>query len=84
MKLLGKIKAAIDTKWPAGPIRSGDAQFFEEAYAMLAAIQNPYRNATMHLDQRYDTSEAEHIKAMVNGFMRKLASRMDENGLPLA
>jgi hypothetical protein len=24
--------------------------FFAEAYAALAAIQNPYRNATMHLD----------------------------------
>ncbi len=30
------------------------------------------------------TEEARHIFEIVGGFMRKLASRMDENGLPLA
>jgi hypothetical protein len=61
-----------------------DGQFFEEAYAALAAIQNPYRNATMHLDQKYTPEEARHVFEMVGGFMRKVSSRMDENGMPLA
>lgn len=84
MKLLGKIKAEIDVRWPAGQIRAGDAQFFEEALAVLAAAQNPYRNNTMHLDKRYDMDEAQDIKVLVSAFMRKVASRMDEQGLPLA
>lgn len=84
MKLLRKIKDEIDRRWPSGPIRTGDAQFFEETYGCLAAIQNPYRNATMHLDHNYDLEEAKHIAEMVGGFMKRLAKRMDESGLPLA
>ena len=30
----------------------GDGQTFDEMYATLAAMQNPWRNATMHLDQK--------------------------------
>lgn len=84
MKLLSKIKAEVDARWPAGPIRTGEAQFFEEALAVLAAAQNPYRNNTMHLDKRYDMQEAQDIKMLVSAFMRKVASRMDERGQPLA
>jgi hypothetical protein len=45
-------------------------------------MQNPYRNATMHLDQKYTEEEAKHIFEIVKGSMRKLASRCDENGDP--
>ena len=47
-------------------------------------MQNPWRNGTMHLDQVYTPEDARHIFEVVGGFMRKLASRMDEDGLPLA
>lgn len=83
--MLRELKAAIDAKWPGSSTRlSGDGEFFDNAYAALAAIQNPWRNATMHLDQKYTDDEARHIFDLVKGFMLKLASRMDENGLPLA
>lgn len=63
---------------------TGDGRYFEEAYGALSGIQNPWRNATMHLDQKYTTEEAQHVLDMVGGFMRKLASRCDEMGEPKA
>jgi hypothetical protein len=84
-KLLSALKAAIDKKWPSNSDRmSGDGEFFDNAYAALAGLQNPWRNATMHLDQKYTLEEAKHILEVVRGFMMRLANRMDENGLPLA
>jgi len=35
-------------------------------------MQNPWRNATMHLDQKFTDEEARHIFEIVKGFMRKL------------
>jgi hypothetical protein len=84
MKVLGAIEGEIDKRWPPALVRIGDAELFENAYAALSGMQNPWRNATMHLDQKYTLEEARHIFEVVKGFMRKLASRMDENGLPLA
>jgi len=82
---LAKLDGAIRAKWPDAAAKfSGDGQFFEEAHAALSGMQNPYRNATMHLDQKYTPDEAAHIMALVKGFLMKLALRMDEDGLPLA
>lgn len=82
-KMLAAIKAEIDRRWQGSSNRlTGDGQFFEEAYAALAAMQNPWRNATMHLDQKYTEEEAKHIFDMVRGFMRRVASRCDEDGEP--
>jgi hypothetical protein len=48
-KTLTAIKGELDRRWPGSSNRlSGDGRFFEEAYAALAAMQNPWRNATMH------------------------------------
>jgi hypothetical protein len=74
----------MDRRWPSSHRLDGDGRYFEEAYAVLSAMQNPYRNATMHLDQKYTPEVARHIFEIVGGFMRKLSSRMDEDGLPLA
>ena len=57
---------------------------FDEAYGALAGMQNPYRNSTMHLDDKYTPDEARHIFEVVKGFMARLAVRMDEQGAPLA
>jgi hypothetical protein len=86
MKALGSIKAEVDKRWPSsGPARlSGDGRFFEEFYGALSGMQNPYRNATMHLDHNYTADEAEHIFLVVKGIMQKVASRMDEMGEPKA
>jgi len=47
-------------------------------------MQNPYRNATMHLDKVYTPEDARYIFEVVGGIMRKISSRMDENGDPKA
>jgi hypothetical protein len=82
--LLKAIKQEIDHRWPPSLIKSGDAETLDLAYAALAGMQNPWRNSTMHLDQVYTLEDAKHVFEIVGGFMRKLASRMDENGLPPA
>jgi hypothetical protein len=63
---------------------SGDGALFEELYASLDAVRNPWRNAPMHVERKYTDDEAEHIFVAVKGFMMKLASRCDEDGKPFA
>ena len=84
-RMLGTIKAELDRRWPTSSDRlAGDGQIFEEAYAALAAMNNPWRNATMHLDHKYTEEEARHVFDVVRGFMQRLASRCDEEGNPQA
>jgi hypothetical protein len=78
------IKAEMDRRWNASARMSGDGKFFEETYAVLAAMRNPYRNSTMHLEQNYNPKDARYVFDTVKVFLQKVASRMDENGLPLA
>jgi hypothetical protein len=83
--MLKKLSAEIERRWPGSSNRmSGVGEFFDSAYAALSAMQNPYRNSTMHLDQKYTLDEASHIIEIVKGFMKKIALRMDDGGLPLA
>jgi hypothetical protein len=82
-KMLDGFKMEMDKKWPASSRLSGDGRKFEEIYAALAAMQNPYRNDTMHQDKKYTLEEARYIFGMVGGLMRKAAERLDENGHPL-
>ncbi|WBT36507.1 hypothetical protein [Hyphomicrobium sp. DMF-1] len=82
---LKAIKAEIDRRWPANTGRmGGDARFFDEVYGALAGMQNPYRNATMHLDDKYTGEEARHLMELVRGIMGMLANRMNERGQPQA
>jgi hypothetical protein len=84
-KMLGLVKREIERRWPTGTDRlTGDGQTFDELHAALAAMQNPWRNATMHLDKKYTEEEAEHIFDVVGGLMRRVASRCDEDGEPKA
>ena len=85
MTILRAIKAGIDTKWPNATARMvADATLFESLHASLDAVRNPWRNATMHVESKYTDDEAEHIFIAVKGFMKKLASRCDEEGNPRA
>jgi hypothetical protein len=78
-------KDGIEKKWPNGAARmSGDGALFDELYASLDAVKNPWRNGTMHVEKKYTPEEAIHIYSAVRGFMMRLADRMDENGLPIA
>jgi hypothetical protein len=83
--LLKNIDDAIQAKWPHAKDKfQGDGKLFEEFHAALHAMQNPYRNATMHLDAKYSPSEAEVIRIVVKGLLAKVAARMNEDGLPHA
>jgi hypothetical protein len=79
------IKTEIDRRWPNSTHRlTGDGQTFDELYGALAGMQNPYRNATMHLDKVYTEEDASHIFEVVRGLMKRVASRCDEDGEPKA
>jgi hypothetical protein len=85
MKLLNAIEKEMDKRWLKAQARfSGDGKAFEELYAVLAAIQNPYRNSTMHLDAKYTAEQALDIMNAVRRFMITVANRMDEYGDPRA
>lgn len=82
---LRKVEDRMDLKWPPSTARmTGDGQFFDALFGSIRGMQNPYRNNTMHFDQKYDRDEAMHIFELVKGVMQKIASRMDENGQPPA
>jgi hypothetical protein len=84
-EMLKRIRTGIDTRWPTTADRmSGDGALFESLQASLDAVRNPWRNSTMHVENKYTEEEAEHIFAAVRGFARQLAARCDEKGLPLA
>jgi hypothetical protein len=83
--ILKSILAGIEMKWPTAASRmNGDGATFDALYASLDAVKSPWRDATMHVDKKYNPDEAEHIFAAVRGFMRALSLRMDENGEPKA
>lgn len=82
-KVLGNIKDGISNKWPTVASRNtGDGALFDALYASFDAAKNPWRNTTMHVESKYTDDEAEHIFVAVRGLMKRLASRMDEQGLP--
>jgi hypothetical protein len=83
-RILEKIKKELERRQSAAAWRSGDKEFFAEAYASLDAVRVAWRNPTMHVENKYTEDEAEHIFVTVRGFTKKLASRMDENGEPKA
>ena len=85
-EILKKIKDdGIAKKWPTKADRmAGDGALFDALHASLDAVKTPLRDSTMHIENIYTDAEAKHIFELVKGFMMKLASRMDENGLPLA
>jgi hypothetical protein len=83
--VLRSIKNELDRRWPHAKDRfDGQGKIFSALYASLAAIQNPYRDATMHLEKKYNPEDAIHIFVMVKGLMAKIAEQMDENGEPKA
>lgn len=84
-KILPQVRAGINAKWPTVAVRAtGEGAFFDDLYASLDAVKNPWRNSTMHPANKYTQKEAEHVFAAVRGFVMKLADRCDENGDPKA
>jgi hypothetical protein len=86
-RILKLIKDEIDRRNSAGSTVWGtttDAEFFADVHVSLDAVKNVWRNATMHVESKYTPEEAERIWGATRGLMIKLASRLDENGQPLA
>jgi hypothetical protein len=83
--ILKAVKTAIEGKWPtAADQMKSDFKTFDRLYVSLDAIKNPWRNATMYIENKYTEDEAEHIFVALRGFIRHLVTRMDENGQPAA
>jgi hypothetical protein len=82
--MLSAIEKKMDSRWPKKTRLGGDVSYFERIFAALNAIKNPYRNGTMHLEMKFTEEEAKYMLEMISGLMKQIASRMDENGLPLA
>lgn len=61
-----------------------DRQFFEDLFASIDAVRVAWRNTTMHVEQRYDKEEAQHLFHVVKALSKKLADRCDETGAPIA
>ena len=82
---LKRVREQFDARWPTAVERNSDeAREVEHLIGALAGMQNPYRNATMHLDQVYTEDDAEHLFSLVRGIMKMIACQMDENGRPLS
>jgi hypothetical protein len=64
--------------------RIGRKKISSKMFALLNATKDAWRNPTMHIEKKYTEEEAETIFFAVRSLMKRLVSRMDENGLPLA
>ncbi|MFZ1702343.1 MAG: hypothetical protein WBO10_02735 [Pyrinomonadaceae bacterium] len=66
----------MENSWPDGV----DPQFCENVRAFIESVRTAWRNPSMHFGRQYDEKEAEDIYFAVRGFMRFLASHLDEVG----
>jgi hypothetical protein len=74
----------LDKGTPRAWASPADRALFDDACAYLEGVRNAWRNATMHIENRYTEEEADNIFKSVRIFTRKLAVRMDEEGKPNA
>lgn len=85
--LLKLIKAEIDARDNMGHnspwMQSGHKLAFRQMHDSVAALKS-WRDPAVHGEAKSTDSEAEHMFAIVRGFMQKVASRLDEDGMPLA
>ena len=73
--ILSKIKGHLDVNKKSLP----DFDFYDGAYAFLAAAKNPIRNATMHVDATYDEDGARTVFDAVGAFMRHVATKLKDS-----
>jgi hypothetical protein len=73
--VLKVIKEKLDTL-----DRGNEKEFLLGIYALLEAVRNPWRNATMHVEQVYTEAEARHILQSTAILLQKMAIVFDENG----
>jgi hypothetical protein len=86
--VLERIREELDRREKLDYVRQWDSmadrKFFDEVYMSLVAIKDGCRDDTMHVESTYTDREAQYLFALTKGFMEKIASRLDEDGRPLA
>jgi HEPN domain-containing protein len=76
--ILGRIRDDLKNrgnKWP-------EKATFDEIYALLDSVKGRWRDATMHVEEKYTPQEAQRLFQTIHNFMERLSARMDENGEP--
>ncbi len=87
--ILGRFQEEIDKRnedraWPRQWSSLEDKRFFEQVQMALISIKDGCRDDTMHVERSYNERQAQHMFALTKGFMERVASRLDEDGQPLA
>lgn len=59
---------------------TADKEFCENVRPFIEAVKTAWRNPSMHVGSQYGEEEAEDIYFTVRGFMRFLATHLDEDG----
>ncbi len=77
LKELRELRTGTSPKWP-------ENDYFSGVYASIEAVMHAWRNSTMHIENKYTREEAESIRDCVKALMQRIASRMDEQGMPQA
>jgi hypothetical protein len=68
-------------KNPPGPKKDAALAFYDTVLSDLHAIQNLYRDRTMHLRKRYDDGEAQSAMFRTRELMTTLSSRLREDSI---
>lgn len=82
--ILSAMQLRIDELWPRQKrLANTEGSAFEALHALLEAVRNPWRNATMHVETIYAPHEALHILRCSAFFMNNLSKLCDEAGQPV-
>lgn len=77
--ILRKIDSQLQTKRLQRAVWwKGSNDFLAEASAKLHAVKDAWRNPTMHVGAKHTEEEAQEIFDAVRGFMRHLATKLNE------
>lgn len=74
---LRDMRAGKSPRWP-------ENDYFSGVILSIEAVMHAWRNSTMHIENKYTREEAESIRDCVKALLQRIASRMDEQGLPRA
>lgn len=81
--ILRAISGEVERRWPKkNRLPKSLGAEIEGIYANLDAIKNPWRNATMHVENVYAPHEAIHITRCTGMFLLQLMKHCDEEGRP--
>lgn len=78
--ILNEIRDMRTGKAPRWP----ENDYFSAVASSIEAVMHAWRNSTMHIENKYTREEAESIRDCVKALLKRVASRMDEQGMPLA